>query len=150
MDWEKGLACCGLACAVCSENASCAGCRDGGCAGKDWCQNRRCCLEKGFAGCWECGAFPCDAPMLQKRRVRAFAAFVREYGETRLLSCLEAGEKAGLRYHYPGELVGDYDRPADPEGVWALLLRAQAEEPTQRKPMETDGKGLEHGNGNGL
>ena len=122
MDRRKGLAYCGLACAVCGE-ASCTGCRDGGCADGDRCVNRRCCVEKGLRGCWECDAFPCDAPLLQKTRVRAFAAFAREYREERLLACLEAGERAGLQYHYPGELTGDYDRPAGEAGVRAMLRR---------------------------
>lgn len=63
--------------------------------------------------------------MLQKLRVRAFAAFAGKYGEERLLGCLEAGERAGLRYHYPGELVGDYDAPSDEAGIWRLLLDSE-------------------------
>ena len=66
--------------------------------------------------------------MLQKLRVRAFAAFAGEYGEERLIDCLETGERAGLRYHYPGELVGDYDTPSDEAGIWRLLLESKSPE----------------------
>lgn len=86
MDKEKGVAYCRLACCICSENATCAGCRnDGcndGCKDKDWCKSFRCCKEKNLKGCWECSGFPCDNPMLRKLRVRTFAKFIGEYGET--------------------------------------------------------------------
>ena len=39
---------------------------------------------KKLNGCWECPAFPCDNPMFNKQRVRAFAAFVLEHGEAAL------------------------------------------------------------------
>ncbi len=128
MNREKGMAYCGLVCAACGQNDSCAGCRDEGCRDREWCKNRRCCVGKGLSGCWECRDFPCDSPMLQKLRVRAFAAFAGEYGEERLIDCLEAGERAGFRYHYPDELVGDYDTPSDEAGIWRLLLESKSPE----------------------
>lgn len=125
MDRQKGVAFCGLACAVCGSNANCAGCRDEGCKDKDWCINLRCCKTKGLNGCWECGGFPCEGSMLDSMRIKAFAGFIREFGEERLLDCLERNEQAGIVYHYPGELTGDYDTPKTEEGIWRLILSGE-------------------------
>ena len=121
MDRSKGIAYCGLACCVCSENSNCAGCKNDGCKGRDACQPRRCCIQKGIGGCWECPDFPCDTPMLQKTRVRAFDRFIKAYGEEALYAALDHGEKAGLRYHDAGLLTGDYDKPQTEEAIIALL-----------------------------
>jgi hypothetical protein len=48
--------------------------------------------------------------MHDKIRVRAFAEFIKQYGEAELMACLERNHKAGVRYHYDGQLVGDYDQ----------------------------------------
>ena len=53
------MAYCGLACCVCAQNDSCAGCRSDGCENREWCKNRSCCIGKGINGCWECADFPC-------------------------------------------------------------------------------------------
>ncbi len=108
-DGSKGLAYCGLACCVCSENASCAGCRNEGCANKEWCKPFVCCKKKGLSGCWECREFPCDYGMFKKPRVREFAGLIAEYGEDAFIRALEKGESEGILYHYKKELVGDYD-----------------------------------------
>ncbi len=121
MKREKGLAYCGLVCALCGEGDNCPGCRLDGCAERDRCKNYRCCREKGLSGCWECGDFPCDGSMLDKVRIRAFARFVRDYGEETLLDALAVGEASGMQYHYPGQIVGDYDVPRDEDGVLQLL-----------------------------
>lgn len=123
---ELGIAYCGLACCLCSENAACPGCREEGCENHGACQNFQCCREKGLSGCWECPDFPCGAPMLEKPRVRAFARFAREHGEEALLACLEKGERAGLAYHREG-LTGDYDLGT--EGEVLGLLEATAGRP---------------------
>lgn len=120
---ELGLACCGLACCLCSENGDCPGCQMDGCRGAGSCRNLLCCGEKGLHGCWECEDFPCDAPMLQKVRVRAFGRFAQKYGVETLLDCLEANEKAGIVYHRQG-LVGDYDLDTEQE-IFQLLLKAK-------------------------
>ena len=73
-------------------------------------------------GCWECSEFPCDNPMLNKLRVRAFAKFVSENGEEKFMDLLEKNEKAGLIYHYEGQLIGDYDKPDTEEGIKKLIL----------------------------
>lgn len=49
-----GIARCGLACCLCSENTNCAGCNSGKCPGKDWCENRKCSLKKEIGHCYAC------------------------------------------------------------------------------------------------
>ncbi len=122
MDREKGLAFCGLVCAACSENENCIGCRSSGCKDREWCGNFMCCTQKGLKGCWECRDFPCKGSMLDKPRIRAFAKFVREYGEEKMLACMERNEAEGIQYHYPGQLTGDYDTPQTEKGIMSLLL----------------------------
>ena len=117
MDRSKGLAYCGLGCCVCGENADCAGCRMDGCVNKDWCGIKKCCEENKRTGCWECSDFPCGDQMFKKTRVRAFVRFIKEYGEETLMDALEKGEKAGMRYHYAGQLTGDYDQLGDEEAI---------------------------------
>lgn len=106
---ERGIACCGLACCVCSRNETCVGCRNEGCSGKDWCVNLKCCREKGLNGCWECAEFPCEGSMLDKLKIRTFATFVRDHGEAELMRFLARNERNGMVYHYPDQIVGDYD-----------------------------------------
>ena len=122
MDRSKGIAYCGLACCVCGENKDCAGCRNDGCEDKDWCKSYQCCPDRGLNGCWECAEFPCDNPMFQKPRVRAFVRFIAEHGENKLLDCLARNEAAGIRYHYDGQLTGDYDTPQTEEEILHLIL----------------------------
>ncbi len=63
--------------------------------------------------------------MLDKPRVRVFASFVREHGEGALLDCLERNESLGIRYHYPGKLVGDYDLIETEAGIIDLLTHGK-------------------------
>ena len=120
---EKGLGYCGLACCVCSENATCPGCRNEGCSNKEWCKNFNCCKQKGLNGCWQCPEFPCRGGMLDKLRIRTFAGFIKEMGESKLMDCLEANEKNGIQYHYPIGLVGDYDVGLTEDEIIAIILR---------------------------
>jgi hypothetical protein len=106
---EKGVGYCGLACCVCGENATCAGCRNEGCEDKEWCKNFNCCRQKGLNGCWECSEFPCRGGMLDKMRIRTFARFIKQYGVPKLMERLEKNEHAGIIYHYEGQIIGDYD-----------------------------------------
>lgn len=121
MERSKGIAFCGLACAVCSDNNSCAGCRNDGCTDREWCKNRSCCKAQGLYGCWECTDFPCKGTILDKTRVRAFALFAKNYGVETLLGRLEENERSGIRYHHPGELVGDYDAAVTEEGIIEMI-----------------------------
>lgn len=122
MNREKGLAYCGLACCVCVENQTCAGCRNDGCKDKEWCKHFNCCKEKAIRGCWDCEAFPCGG-MHEKLRIRAFCEFIRRYGENELLACLEKNEKSGVVYHYPCQLIGDYDKCTTLDEVIKMLRK---------------------------
>ena len=112
MKRELGIARCGLACCLCSENARCAGCNSGDCPDKPWCENRKCSLEKGIVGCYTCD--DCRKGMLTKIKPYGFTLFARRYGVEALLDCLERNEKAGVVYHREG-IVGDYDDFTDAE-----------------------------------
>lgn len=118
---ERGVARCGLACCLCSENAHCAGCKRDGCKGADSCAIRRCVLERNLPGCWGCAEFPCGETMLSRPRQRAFLRFVALHGEDALMDALERDERAGVQYHYAGEIVGDYDRMGSEAAVLELL-----------------------------
>lgn len=127
MDKSKGIAFCGLACCICSENENCAGCRNDGCKDKEWCKNYICCKANGFNGCWECELFPCFDSMLGKLRIRAFAMFIERYGANKLMECLEANEEAGIIYHYDGQLAGDYDKFETEEEIMNFILQPKVE-----------------------
>ena len=119
MKREMGIARCGLACCLCSENAHCRGCNSGDCPDKGWCENRLCSLEKGIGHCWEC-AEDCRKGLLSKIKPYAFTLFCRRCGEAELLDCLERNEKAGVVYHREG-IVGDYDAFDDAEDLIAFI-----------------------------
>lgn len=125
MDRKKGIAYCGLACAVCSENKNCVGCRNGDCENEDSCKNFQCCKTKGLEGCWECNEFPCRGSMLDKIRIRAFAKFIKYYSVEYLLDCLDKNEKKGIVYHYPGKLTGDYDLPDTKDDIIDMILNGK-------------------------
>ena len=120
MEREKSFACCGLACCLC-EVGDCRGCRGEGCPQETDCTLRRCCLDRGLAGCWQCEQFPCGELMLQRLRNRAFLRFLKDRGEAALLERLEADERAGMRYHHPGALTGDYDDLGGEEAIYRHL-----------------------------
>ena len=105
---KKGIARCGLACCLCSENEHCSGCNSGDCPDKDWCENRKCSLEKSVAHCYECRE-DCHKGLLSKIKPYGFTLFAKRYGEDVLLNCLERNEKNGVVYHREG-IVGDYER----------------------------------------
>jgi len=121
---EKGLAYCGLACAVCGENENCAGCRNDGCKNKERCKHFVCCKEKNIRGCWECDNFPCGG-MHEKVRIYALALFIKEHGEERLLECLERNEKNGIVYHYPNQIIGDYDKCKTADEVMDMIMNGK-------------------------
>lgn len=107
MKRELGIARCGLACCLCSENDKCIGCNSDACPDKDWCENRKCTIEKGISHCYECNE-DCKKGLLNKIKPYAFTLFAKRYGEEKLLDCLEANEKSGIIYHRDG-INGDYD-----------------------------------------
>lgn len=113
MKREFGIARCGLACCLCSENNNCAGCNSGECHGKEFCENRRCSIEKGMSHCYDCKE-DCRKGLLGKIKPYAFTVFVKRYGEEYLLECLEKNERKGIVYHRNG-INGDYDNFNDVE-----------------------------------
>lgn len=127
MKRELGIARCGLACCLCSENVKCRGCRQDGfldlswCKDAEWCENRKCCIAKGVDGCWACGDRECRKGLFaSKVKALAFTEYVRRYGMEALLDRLEANEKAGIVYHREG-IMGDYDEFDDPEQVIVFI-----------------------------
>jgi hypothetical protein len=48
--------------------------------------------------------------MHDKIRVLAFAEFIKRNGEEKMMDCLVRNEKQGVVYHYPGQVIGDYDK----------------------------------------
>ena len=122
MEREKGIAYCGLACCVCSENVLCPGCRSGGCPGRETCKPFNCCIKNRWEGCWECPQFPCSAAILQKTRIQVFADFAKEYGMDSLIDALEKNQYRGVVYHYPNLLMGDYDSLSSKQEILHLLL----------------------------
>ncbi len=107
MKREMGIARCGLACCLCSENDSCSGCNTGKCPEKEWCEIRKCTMSRGIGHCFECDE-DCRKGILRKIKPYAFTLFARQYGEETLLDCLEHNEKNGVVYHREG-FCGDYD-----------------------------------------
>ena len=107
MKRELGIGRCGLACCLCSENEHCSGCNSGECPDKDWCENRKCSIEKNYTHCHKCKA-ECRKGLLSKIKPYGFTLFIKRYGEKELLDCLGRNEKAGVVYHREG-IYGDYD-----------------------------------------
>lgn len=117
MKRELGIARCGLACCLCTENAACGGCGAHGCPDAGTCENLRCSLEKNIAHCYECSIFcgeGCRKGMLAKIKPYGFSLFAARYGEAALLDCLTRNERNGVVYHRSG-VVGDYDGFTDAE-----------------------------------
>lgn len=119
MKRELGIARCGLACCLCSENEKCMGCNSGQCPDKAWCQNRKCSLEKGISRCSACGE-DCRKGLLAKMKPLGFTLFARRYGVEHLLDCLERNEKEGVVYHRCG-ITGDYDEFLDLEELMRFI-----------------------------
>lgn len=133
MKRELGVARCGLACCLCSENTVCRGCPADGftelewCKDADWCENRRCVLEKGLNGCYECANADCRKGLFgDKIKPLAFCEFIRRYGKEALLDCLEENEKNGIVYHRQG-IMGDYDDFDDIERLIAFIRTGRRE-----------------------
>lgn len=119
MKRELGIARCGLACCLCSENDTCAGCNSEGCPDKDGRENRRCSAEKGISNCFLCES-DCKKGLLSKIKPYAFTMFAKQYGLKSLLDCLERNEKNGVIYHRSG-IYGDYDDFEDVDELIAFI-----------------------------
>ena len=117
MKRELGIARCGLACCLCSENKECKGCKRDGflelswCKDAEWCENRKCVIEKGLRGCYECEPKDCRKGLYaEKIKARTFAEFARRYGMDELLDCLD---REGI--------IGDYDDFDDEEKLIGFI-----------------------------
>ena len=104
---ELGIARCGLACCLCSENTKCSGCNSGECPDKEWCENRKCSIDKDITACYLCKE-KCNKGLLNKIKPYGFTLFIKRYGLEELLDCLERNEKEGVVYHKEA-INGDYD-----------------------------------------
>lgn len=125
MKKELGIARCGLACCICSENGQCKGCLADGCEDKDWCEVRKCTAEKGISHCHECDqAEACQKGIMSKPKPKGFTLFAKEYGSDFLMKCLENNEKNGIVYHRSG-IIGDYDDCNDIKELFVLLKKGE-------------------------
>ena len=70
-------------------------------------------IEKNCVHCYEC-ELECRKGLLSKIKPYGFTLFVKRYGETLLLDCLERNEKKGIVYHRE-RINGDYDNFDDVE-----------------------------------
>lgn len=120
MKREWGIARCGLACCLCSENDKCSGCNSGQCSDSDWCENKKCSEQKGLSHCYLCEE-DCRKGLLGKIKPYAFNLFIKRYGEERLLDCLEKNELNGVCYHRQ-VIIGDYDDFDDAEKLIEFIL----------------------------
>lgn len=123
MKRELGIARCGLACCLCTENLNCGGCNSGDCPGYEGCENRLCSLEKQLSHCYECEEI-CQKGILQKIKPYGFSLFIKRYGEDELLKCLERNEKNGIVYHRDG-IYGDYDEFDDAEKLIQFIMTGE-------------------------
>lgn len=107
MKRELGIARCGLACCLCSENDQCGGCNSGECPDLDRCENRKCSLQRETSHCFACPE-DCRKGMLSMIKPYGFSLFAKRYGLEALLDRLEENERRGVVYHREG-FTGDYD-----------------------------------------
>ena len=128
MKRELGIARCGLACCLCSENSVCGGCDSGGCPGFDSCENRKCSIDKGLGHCFECSdRGECRKGLLSKIKPYGFTLFTGRYGENELLECLDRNRRAGVVYHREG-ITGDYDGFDDAEQLIEFIKTGKLKE----------------------
>ena len=81
MKRELGIARCGLACCLCSENVKCNGCYSDHCPDYAQCENRKCSIEKGFLGCYAC-EMDCKRGLLNKIKPYGFTeGIIGDYDE---------------------------------------------------------------------
>ena len=124
MKRELGIARCGLACCLCSENENCRGCSSEECPDRDRCENRKCSIEQGYGHCFDCGR-ECRKGLLAKIKPYGFTLFAKRYGEQALLDCLERNEQNGVVYHREG-VVGDYDDFTDVEELIRFIREGRS------------------------
>lgn len=107
------VAYCGLICGACrNTEKGCNGCRSGG--GDDDCYQRKCCLEKGINGCWQCDTFPCDKGFFAdeewKGLCRGFVQCIKDKGIEEFISLVQSKlgkviEYGEFRFKHEQEIV---------------------------------------------
>ena len=70
----RGMGYCGLVCAYCAERLGCAGVQERRLPGKENCRPYRCGVTKGYSACGDCPGLPVHGCILDKMRIRTFAA----------------------------------------------------------------------------
>lgn len=126
MKRECGIARCGLACCLCSENERCGGCHAEECKDKEWCEVRKCAIKKGVSHCFECeNGEKCDKGILAKQKPKAFTVFAKKFGKEFLLNCLERNENNGVVYHRSG-IEGDYDGFEDTDTLIEFIKKGKS------------------------
>ena len=105
------VAYCGLVCGLCDHAPECTWCRnprsDKDKCAKDTCYHRKCCLEKGLDGCWQCNLFPCDNGRFVDENTGQAVGFIeciRKKGIKEFISVLLCNEERGIIYG----MFGDY------------------------------------------
>lgn len=134
MKRELGIARCGLACCLCSENIKCNGCHSDSCPDYAQCKNRKCSIEKGLSGCYACET-ACRSGLLRKIKPYGFTLFIKRYGIEKLLDCFEENEKRGIVYHREG-IVGDYDDFDDVEELIEFIKTGKGKSSLTNVPLE--------------
>ena len=124
MKRQLAIARCGLACCLCSENEQCGGCDSGNCPDAQFCENRACSAENGYAHCFCCNQHECRKGLLAKIKPYGFTLFARRYGLEKLLDCLERNERNGVVYHREG-IIGDYDDFNDVEDLISFIMTGE-------------------------
>ena len=135
---NRGLAHCGLACALCSVE-DCPGCKQRGCAQREHCAIVSCVQSRGLDGCYACDEFPCAHERHQNPRNRAFNRYARLHGVDALLERLRVNQQRGVAYHRDGEMQGDYDAPETEEGILRLIRFGTHDAYVTCPELETDG-----------
>lgn len=123
MKRELGIARCGLACCLCSENVKCNGCGSDECPDNDYCENKKCSTAKELTHCYKCEE-NCKKGLLSHIKPYTFTLFAKKYGAEKLLDCLERNEKNGVVYHRDG-INGDYDEFDDTEKLMAFIMTGE-------------------------
>ena len=76
MKRELGIARCGLACCLCTENVDCDGCGSNGCPDNEVCENKKCSIAKGLTHCYMCEE-NCNKGLLGKIKPYTFTLFAK-------------------------------------------------------------------------
>jgi len=122
----NSLAYCGLICDLCYKKDKCDGCKkanntcERNCSAKG-CYQKKCCLEKGLNGCWECeDIYKCKEGMYSIddfSKVKAFAICIKEDGKDNFLKYVLKNMENG----WSVEKGKDYDNKNTKEVL--LMLR---------------------------